>query len=272
MNTKIKSTILLCVVSLPFMLGGSLAFGQQSYEVIRRGSIAYIRVIQRPALIERLASANELVELSLPEYAELKAYLVATSRPRRMERDRFYQFKSERREAKEVETLVSASRVATPTAGAVVPEDPINLSRTHPEIRRAGEWERLRMQLIYNEQLRRASSGWGFEATDNKEATASRKTVAVQVGAEIRWFAVEDCPKIWNSRSARGGSLYLLPTGRCVLLTASAELAGSPASFVSDQEAVVWLATHGHEIPGQMAQVASELRLTSDVNKSLASR
>jgi hypothetical protein len=275
MNAKIKNPISLCVAAFAILLGGPLAFGQQGYEVVRKGSIAYVRAIQRPTLIDRLANTSELVELSLPEYAELKAYLVATSRPRRLKNDRFYQFKSVRRHAQKGEVLVSASQPVNPTAETVLPEDPVNVSRTHPDIRRAGEWERLRMQLIFNEQLRKVSSGWGgapLESADNNEATASRKTVAVQIGSEVRWFAVRDCPNVWNSQSAGGGSLYLLPDGRCVLLTANSELTGNPATFVSERDAVVWLATQGHEIPAKMAQVAPELQLRLDADQSLASR
>ena len=80
-------------------------FGQPVYEYDRNGAVAYIRAVQLPPLIARLVSTPEPTELSPPEFAQLKAYLVATSRPRRMEKDQFYRHISPTRDAKEVKTL-----------------------------------------------------------------------------------------------------------------------------------------------------------------------
>ena len=232
------------------------ALAQKRYEFWRRdGRVGEMREVERPALIEALAQTSDPVALSISEFAQLKSYLVAASRPRRLDRDRFYQGGSGGSGSDNGAEAEDRSRM--------VLDDPEQLSVMYPEIERVKDWERLRMHFIFNEELHKAAySGQDVPAVSNgAQNVEPRKTIAVQVGAKIYWFAVEECQQSWTSRSPHGGALFLTADGQFVLLSPYADLTGSPARFVQDEPAVIWLATNGYEMPKQLAHAADGLRL-----------
>ena len=226
---------------------------QDRYEFWRRDArVGEMRVVERPALIETLAETSDPVALSISEFAQLKSYLVAASRPRRLERDRFYQGGSGSENG--AESNGRSRRVL---------DDPEQLSVMYPEIERVKDWERLRMHFIFNEELHKAAYGRRdvLPVSNGAENAVPRKTIAVQVGANVYWFAVDECQQSWASRSPHGGALFLTADGQFVMLSPYADLTGAPARFVEDEPAVVWLATNGYEMPKQLHHAADTLRL-----------
>jgi hypothetical protein len=253
MKNPITSTTALCVAISSTMFCCANSFAQQKYELSRRGGVREFRAIERPALVDALAETSEPVVLNPDEFAQLKAYLVAVSRPRRMEKDEYYRTGRKTQGAAANQGDVSSLALA----------DPIHVSMMFPRIDRVRDWQRLRMHFVYNEELLASRRKRSRNATtDEAEAAELRKTVAVQVGRDVRWFAVDSCRRSWTSTSSQGGALFLTATGRFVLLTPDAEWTGAPAKFVDDGGAVIWLAINGHEMPEELTQAAASLRLT----------
>ena len=156
MKTQVIRRSCVCVALFAGMFWIAPAISQDTYQISRRGNIVMFRKNQRPTLIETLTKKNDPVELTADEFAQLKAYLVATSRPRRIKNDRFYQNKR----AEIRNDLQNMSRVF---------EDPIQISKQFPDIARARDWERLRMHFIYNAELRSAAEPRKGDA--NQEAS-----------------------------------------------------------------------------------------------------
>ena len=253
MNTRIYKTAVAIFLIAAF---ATPALAQKRYEFWRRDArVGEMREVERPALIEALAETSDPVALSISEFAQLKGYLVAASRPRRLDRDRFYSGGSG--------GSGSENGAETEDRSRMVLDDPEQMSVMYPEIERVKDWERLRMHFIYNEELHKAAYG-GQEipgVTSGAQNVEPRKTIAVQVGAKVYWFAVEECQQSWTSRSPHGGGLFLTADGQFVMLSPYADLTGAPARFVEDEPAVIWLATNGYEMPEQLRYAANSLRL-----------
>jgi len=93
-----------------------------------------------------------------------------------------------------------------------------------------------------------------------------RQTVAVfdDNGGFLGWFGPKTTATVWESEDLDPTRLYALKDGSWVMVDENAELLGRPAArAVSPQEALEWLARHGHPQPPQLSKIAEEFKLVS---------